>query len=467
MTPLSLTEQECHLRDDPSQPPPPSPRSGPSRTPSSAVTGAAGGDTPAGGAEREHEREREGSIGRVLSGMAALLVAAVIAGRDAVVPRRKRSTRARADTASSSSRWWRAFRLPAPGPSPPPPARPRCHDCGATTTPQWRSGPMGPRTLCNNCGVKRRAAGERWGPPRRRRAKTAAGPTTVSDQTPPPQQQQIPMASAFGPPPDSHAWQGPLPEEYRMARGNAAKRNSPSPATVAADSDQQAAPQEIPGSDQPAEAQEILEDPEYTPAPPKKNKKTTNKAAAAAAAGKWRCMHCGSSETPQWREGPAGPRSLCNACGVRHRQGRLLPEYRPLASPTFEPASHSSLHIEVLELRRQRGNNNSQYHQQLSPVDDSQDVDLMPMRMPRYLVGASNLHVAPAAATDDDASARNSNATGAPGMSVSGTTGQVDDVVWLDPFLLDGPAPPLIVDEPDWMMGVVITRDLHAGSSAQ
>ncbi|CAN6339784.1 unnamed protein product [Urochloa humidicola] len=470
MTPLSLTEQE-RQPDDP--PPPPPPRSGSSRSAPSAVARVSGGDTPAGGrgdAEREHEREREGPIGRVLSGMAALLVAAVIAGRDAVVPRRKRSTRARADTASSSSRWWRAFRLPVP--SPPPVSGPRCHDCGATATPQWRSGPMGPRTLCNNCGVKRRAAGERWGPPRRRQAKMAAGTTPVSDQ---PQQQQIPMVSASSPPPDSHAWQGPLPEGYRMARGNAvAKRNSPSPATAAADSEQ-AAPQEIPGSEQPAaEAQEILEDPEYTPAPPKKNKKT-NKSALSAGAGKRRCVHCGSSKTPQWREGPAGPRSLCNACGVRHRQGRLLPEYRPLASPSFEPTSHSSLHSEVLELRRQRGNNNSQHQQQQSPapaqqqqqqpVDDSQDVDLMPMRMPRYLVGASNLHVAAAAATDDDASASNSNATGAPGTSVSGTI-QVDDVVWLDPFLLDGPAPPLIVDDPDWMMGVVINRDLHAGSSS-
>lgn len=31
-----------------------------------------------------------------------------------------------------------------------------------------------------------------------------------------------------------------------------------------------------------------------------------------------RCQHCGISEksTPAMRRGPAGPRSLCNACGL-------------------------------------------------------------------------------------------------------------------------------------------------------
>ncbi|CAL1404266.1 unnamed protein product [Linum trigynum] len=65
-----------------------------------------------------------------------------------------------------------------------------------------------------------------------------------------------------------------------------------------------------------------------------------------------RCSHCGVSETPQWREGPLGPKTLCNACGVRHRSGRLFPEYRPAASPTFTPAVHSNSHRKVLELRK-------------------------------------------------------------------------------------------------------------------
>ncbi|XP_022755630.1 GATA transcription factor 11-like [Durio zibethinus] len=65
-----------------------------------------------------------------------------------------------------------------------------------------------------------------------------------------------------------------------------------------------------------------------------------------------KCMHCEVTKTPQWREGPMGPKTLCNACGVRYRSGRLLPEYRPAASPTFVPSLHSNSHKKVVEMRR-------------------------------------------------------------------------------------------------------------------
>ncbi|KAJ0102298.1 hypothetical protein Patl1_06089 [Pistacia atlantica] len=57
-----------------------------------------------------------------------------------------------------------------------------------------------------------------------------------------------------------------------------------------------------------------------------------------------KCMHCEITKTPQWRAGPLGPKTLCNACGVRYKSGRLFPEYRPAASPTFVPALHSNSH---------------------------------------------------------------------------------------------------------------------------
>ncbi|GMI96995.1 GATA transcription factor 11 [Hibiscus trionum] len=65
-----------------------------------------------------------------------------------------------------------------------------------------------------------------------------------------------------------------------------------------------------------------------------------------------KCLHCEVTKTPQWREGPMGPKTLCNACGVRFRSGRLLPEYRPAASPTFVPALHSNSHKKVVEMRK-------------------------------------------------------------------------------------------------------------------
>nr|CAD1824147.1 unnamed protein product [Ananas comosus var. bracteatus] len=53
-------------------------------------------------------------------------------------------------------------------------------------------------------------------------------------------------------------------------------------------------------------------------------------------------------------DGPMGPKTLCNACGVRFKSGRLVPEYRPAASPTFVLSKHSNSHRKVLELRRQK-----------------------------------------------------------------------------------------------------------------
>lgn len=64
-----------------------------------------------------------------------------------------------------------------------------------------------------------------------------------------------------------------------------------------------------------------------------------------------RCTHCLSHRTPQWRAGPLGPKTLCNACGVRYKSGRLLPEYRPAKSPTFVSYKHSNSHKKVLEMR--------------------------------------------------------------------------------------------------------------------
>ncbi|CAI9770815.1 unnamed protein product [Fraxinus pennsylvanica] len=64
-----------------------------------------------------------------------------------------------------------------------------------------------------------------------------------------------------------------------------------------------------------------------------------------------KCTHCEVTKTPQWREGPTGPKTLCNACGVRYRSGRLYPEYRPAASPTFVPSVHSNSHKKVIEMR--------------------------------------------------------------------------------------------------------------------
>ncbi|KAL6520007.1 hypothetical protein OROHE_017150 [Orobanche hederae] len=62
-----------------------------------------------------------------------------------------------------------------------------------------------------------------------------------------------------------------------------------------------------------------------------------------------RCSHCEAEKTPQWRMGPDGSKSLCNACGVRYKSGRLVPEYRPAASPSFDSSKHSNFHKKIIK----------------------------------------------------------------------------------------------------------------------
>ncbi|KAI3747724.1 hypothetical protein L6452_10331 [Arctium lappa] len=92
--------------------------------------------------------------------------------------------------------------------------------------------------------------------------------------------------------------------------------------------------------------------------PVKRQKKRKAKAAAETVASGQpqarRCSHCLVQKTPQWRAGPLGAKTLCNACGVRFKSGRLLPEYRPACSPTFSSEVHSNNHRKVLEMRRKK-----------------------------------------------------------------------------------------------------------------
>ncbi|CAD5180611.1 GATA transcription factor 16-like [Musa acuminata AAA Group] len=36
------------------------------------------------------------------------------------------------------------------------------------------------------------------------------------------------------------------------------------------------------------------------------------------------CAVCRTTRTPLWRAGPSGPKSLCNACGIRYRKNRRV-----------------------------------------------------------------------------------------------------------------------------------------------
>ncbi|KAH6780103.1 hypothetical protein C2S52_011340 [Perilla frutescens var. hirtella] len=87
--------------------------------------------------------------------------------------------------------------------------------------------------------------------------------------------------------------------------------------------------------------------------PPAKKQKRKTDVDSGPVSGR-RCTHCQVQKTPQWRTGPLGPKTLCNACGVRFKSGRLFPEYRPAFSPTYSRELHSNSHRKVLEMRRKK-----------------------------------------------------------------------------------------------------------------
>ncbi|KAG8093691.1 hypothetical protein GUJ93_ZPchr0012g22200 [Zizania palustris] len=277
----------------------------------------------------EGVRELEVPFAYVLALSSLAPLAVVASPFDAVVPRKPRSF---LPTAVPMA-WW-SYRVPVIAPLPPPADKPvkkppkrarRCLNCDAVDTPQWRSGPMGKSTLCNACGVRYRALG------------------TLQDHLPAARTIAEPRPETPESPPDSPIWEpeNKSPDIY-LVRKPPRKDSAPPPAPA--------------------------------PRRKKKLKKNTMKS----------CTHCGSSETPQWREGPMGRSTLCNACGVRYRQGRLLPEYRPKGSPTFLPSEHSNNHRQLLELYRKRQENN---HSAPPPMVDSATpmpiVDEKPIDLPQ------------------------------------------------------------------------------------
>ncbi|XP_017255447.1 GATA transcription factor 11-like isoform X1 [Daucus carota subsp. sativus] len=92
-----------------------------------------------------------------------------------------------------------------------------------------------------------------------------------------------------------------------------------------------------------------------------------------------RCSHCQVTHTPQWRAGPEGPNTLCNACGVRYRAGRLVPEYRPAASPTFVPSVHSNFHRRIIQMRNKSIQESSV--PQMHPATYSSQAELFPLHV--------------------------------------------------------------------------------------
>jgi hypothetical protein len=59
------------------------------------------------------------------------------------------------------------------------------------------------------------------------------------------------------------------------------------------------------------------------------------------------CLNCGCHQTPQWRCGPLGPRTLCNACGVRYKKGLPLHCWPLREGLVLPPGAVLPAHVQV------------------------------------------------------------------------------------------------------------------------
>ncbi|KAG6508366.1 hypothetical protein ZIOFF_033740 [Zingiber officinale] len=144
----------------------------------------------------------------------------------------------------------------------------------------------------------------------------------------------------------AHSLSGGSSSGWSGSNGGAAVREGPSPVSVLASAASFSAPARPRSKGRTRRRRPLTA---ISPQPA-----TTAPARKARATERRWCRHCLAEETPQWRAGPEGLKTLCNACGVRYKSGRLVPEYRPASSPTFSATIHSNSHRRILEMRRQK-----------------------------------------------------------------------------------------------------------------
>ncbi|KAF9155497.1 hypothetical protein BG015_009689 [Linnemannia schmuckeri] len=74
-----------------------------------------------------------------------------------------------------------------------------------------------------------------------------------------------------------------------------------------------------------------------TPAPVPAPTPTPVVASTVSSSTQKKCSYCDSVSTPMWRRGPNGPGTLCNACGVKWKHGKILEDASEKATPVVKP----------------------------------------------------------------------------------------------------------------------------------
>ncbi|CAI9103485.1 OLC1v1001976C1 [Oldenlandia corymbosa var. corymbosa] len=91
------------------------------------------------------------------------------------------------------------------------------------------------------------------------------------------------------------------------------------------------------------------------------------------------CADCRTTKTPLWRGGPSGPKSLCNACGIRHRKRRAangtVKSTTSSSSTSTETSTGVGLKKEEGEMVKKEGENTSSKSKKRAKVKNGNKYD--------------------------------------------------------------------------------------------
>lgn len=93
-----------------------------------------------------------------------------------------------------------------------------------------------------------------------------------------------------------------------------------------------------------------------------------------------KCLYCGSKSTPMWRRGPQGAGTLCNACGVKWKHGKILNGADSAPQTTTRRGSKA-------EKKRKRPNTSTKKNSKRKSTtidDDEFAVPAPPMQQPTW-----------------------------------------------------------------------------------
>ncbi|KAL5065879.1 hypothetical protein RYX36_027616 [Vicia faba] len=68
------------------------------------------------------------------------------------------------------------------------------------------------------------------------------------------------------------------------------------------------------------------------------------------------CSDCNTTKTPLWRSGPRGPKSLCNACGIRQRKARRAMALAAASENGTTIADHETCSAKRKKLQKKKEN---------------------------------------------------------------------------------------------------------------